>query len=144
MSCDLTFLFHRLEQERPGYPARLLQRLGDQAPPVLVALGNMDLLALPRTALFCSAKEPGSAILAVHDEATRLRDEGHCVISGFHSPIEKQCLQILLRGKQPFIICPGRAIEPIKLYIGQGLRQDLAKLDSVPTISRSQDKAKWD
>ncbi|MGH8524389.1 MAG: hypothetical protein ACREXY_09275, partial [Gammaproteobacteria bacterium] len=37
------------------------------------------------------------------------------VISGFHSPIEKDYLSILLRGKQPIIVCPGRAIEGMRI-----------------------------
>jgi hypothetical protein len=44
-----------------------------------------------------------------------MRDEGRTVISGFHSPIEKECLTILLRGEQPIIICPGRAIETMRI-----------------------------
>ena len=44
-----------------------------------------------------------------------MRDEGVTVISGFHSPIEKECLHILLRGKQPIIVCPARAIDGMRL-----------------------------
>jgi predicted Rossmann fold nucleotide-binding protein DprA/Smf involved in DNA uptake len=44
-----------------------------------------------------------------------MRDEGATVISGFHSPIEKECLRILLRGKQPIIVCPARAIETMRI-----------------------------
>jgi hypothetical protein len=44
-----------------------------------------------------------------------MRGDGVTVISGFHSPIEKECLRILLRGKQPIIICPARAIEPMRI-----------------------------
>ncbi len=44
-----------------------------------------------------------------------MRDEGITVISGFHSPIEKECLRILLRGKQPIIICPARAIDTMRI-----------------------------
>lgn len=40
---------------------------------------------------------------------------GVTIISGFHSPIEKECLRILLRGKQPIIICPARAIEAMRI-----------------------------
>lgn len=43
------------------------------------------------------------------------RDEGVTVISGFHSRVEKECLRILLRGKQPIIICLARAMEKIRL-----------------------------
>ena len=92
------------------YPARLRERLGDDAPAQLTSLGNLDLLALSKTALFCSARCPGHAILRTYDQAAKWRDEGRCVISGFHSPVEKECLRILLRGQQPIIICPARAL----------------------------------
>jgi len=93
-----------------GYPSALLERLGDKAPAILTVQGNLDLLTLPKTALFCSARCPGSAILAAYDQAAQWRDTGRCVISGFHSPVEQECLRILLRGKQPIIICPARAL----------------------------------
>jgi predicted Rossmann fold nucleotide-binding protein DprA/Smf involved in DNA uptake len=76
----------------------------------LTALGNLDLLALHKTALFCSARCPGNVILPTYDLAAKLRDDGRCVISGFHSPVEKECLQILLRGDAPVILCPARAM----------------------------------
>jgi predicted Rossmann fold nucleotide-binding protein DprA/Smf involved in DNA uptake len=94
----------------PRYPARLRQRLGTDAPPDLTALGNLDLLSRPMTALFCSARCPGSVILRAYDQAANWRETGHCVISGFHSPIEKECLRILLRGEPPIIICPARGL----------------------------------
>ena len=92
------------------YPAHLRERLGGAAPAQLSALGNLDLLAMPKTALFCSARCPGDAILRTYDQATRWRDAGRCVISGFHSPVEKECLRILLRGSSPVIICPARGL----------------------------------
>ena len=92
------------------YPARSLERLGTNAPARLATHGNLDLLALPKTALFCSARCPGSAILTAYDQAARWRDERRCIISGFHSPVEKECLRILLRGTSPIIICPARGL----------------------------------
>lgn len=97
------------------YPRILLTRLGEGAPEELFMLGNRELLQAHRTALFCSSLSPGSAILKTHDAAKHLRDEGRTVISGFHSPLEMECLQILLRGKQPIIICPARAIETLRI-----------------------------
>lgn len=94
----------------PRYPDCLRQRLGAHAPAQLAALGNLDLLSLPATALFCSARCPGSVILRAYDQAAQWRDAGHCVISGFHSPVEKECLRILLRGEPPIIICPARTV----------------------------------
>jgi predicted Rossmann fold nucleotide-binding protein DprA/Smf involved in DNA uptake len=99
-----------LKTSSPLYPARLRGKLGDDAPPPLSALGNLELLALLKTALFCSARCPSKAILTTYDHAARWRDTGRCVISGFHSPVEKECLQILLRGTQPIIICPARSL----------------------------------
>lgn len=93
------------------YPVRHLERLGADAPTQLTVLGNLDLLALPKTALFCSALCPGNVILAAFDQAAKWRDGGRCVISGFHSSVEKECLRILLRGSQPIIICPARSLE---------------------------------
>jgi predicted Rossmann fold nucleotide-binding protein DprA/Smf involved in DNA uptake len=92
------------------YPARLRERLGAAASLELTALGNLDLLAQPKTALFCSAKCPGSVILPTYDQAAKWRDTGRCVIGGFHSPVEKECLHILLRGDAPVILCPARAM----------------------------------
>jgi predicted Rossmann fold nucleotide-binding protein DprA/Smf involved in DNA uptake len=99
-----------LRDRDPKYPVRLRERLGTRAPDELTTLGNLDLLTLPKTALFCSARCPGDAILRAYDQAAKWRDEGRCVISGFHSPVEKECLRILLRGPQPIIICPARAL----------------------------------
>jgi predicted Rossmann fold nucleotide-binding protein DprA/Smf involved in DNA uptake len=92
------------------WPVRLSERLVDAAPAQLTALGNLELLALSKTALFCSARCAGSAILAAYDQAVRWRDAGRCIISGFHSPVEQECLCILLRGSQPIILCPARAL----------------------------------
>jgi predicted Rossmann fold nucleotide-binding protein DprA/Smf involved in DNA uptake len=97
------------------WPEKLSERLGNTAPQKLYVIGPMNLLALRKTALFCSARVPGDIILRSHDTARRLRDDGAAVISGFHSPIEKDCLGILLRGKQPIIICLARAMEKIRL-----------------------------
>ena len=94
----------------PRYPPRLLHRLGPDGPPQLTALGNLELLSRPTTALFCSTRCPGKLILRTYDQAAQWRDAGHCVVSGFHSPVEKECLRILLRGEPPIIICPARGL----------------------------------
>lgn len=97
------------------YPARLRERLGEHAPRTLNVLGAPALLSQRKTALFCSVRCPGDKILAAYDTARQLRDEGVTVVSGFHSPVEKECLRILLRGNQPIIICLARAMEKIRL-----------------------------
>lgn len=76
--------------------------------PIFRFLGNPHLLHLPKTGLFASTKCPGHVILPTYDQAASWRDERRCIISGFHSPIEKECLSILLRGASPVIVCPAR------------------------------------
>jgi predicted Rossmann fold nucleotide-binding protein DprA/Smf involved in DNA uptake len=54
-------------------------------------------------------------ILHLYDLARGLRDAGVAVIGGFHSPMEKECLELLMRGRQPIVICPARSIEGMRL-----------------------------
>jgi predicted Rossmann fold nucleotide-binding protein DprA/Smf involved in DNA uptake len=89
--------------------------LGDRAPVTLTALGNLDILQQKKLALFCSVQCPGPLILQTYDLARALRHAGVTVISGFHSPMEKECLNVLLRGTQPVIVCPARSIERMRL-----------------------------
>lgn len=93
-----------------GYPAALATYLGEQAPEIIFALGNTEILRCKTLALFCSVKCPGNLILRTYDFVRELRDAGVAVISGFHSPMEKECLAILLRGKQPVVWCPAKRL----------------------------------
>ena len=72
--------------------------------------GNADILNCPKTALFCSVKCPGKLILDTYDLAKRFREEGPTVISGFHSPMEQECLRILLRSPNSVIWCLARGM----------------------------------
>jgi len=99
------------------YPSRLRERLAEHAPRKLIGLGDFALLSLTKTALFCSVRCPGDKILAAYDTGRQLRDEGVTVVSGFHSPVEKECLRILFRGNQPIIICLARAMEKLRLPV---------------------------
>ena len=92
------------------YPAAAITLLGDAAPKRIFALGNLETLSAPLLALFCSSKCPGNLILQTYDLACALREAGVTVIAGFHTPMERECLRLLLRGKQPVMICPARGI----------------------------------
>ncbi len=104
-----------IDRQNRQYPNLLIERLGKDAPARLWTIGRLDLISIPKTALFCSKSCPGDAILKVMDQAQKWRDHGRCIISGFHSPIEKECLKILLRGVQPIIICPARSLERMRI-----------------------------
>ena len=61
------------------------------------SMGNVAILERPMVALLCSEKCPGKLILDTYDLAKLFRKQGVTVISGFHSPMEEECLRILLR-----------------------------------------------
>lgn len=105
----------RICAEDAAYPSVLHQYLGEQPPHVITALGNIDIIQGEMLALFCSLKCPGNLILQTYDLARTLRDAGITVIGGFHSPMEQECLSLLLRGKQPIIICPARSLEGMRI-----------------------------
>jgi predicted Rossmann fold nucleotide-binding protein DprA/Smf involved in DNA uptake len=95
---------------------------GTQTPAVIIvagqecrAVGNAGLLEAPKLALFCSVRCPGELILKLFDFAKELRDKVIGVISGFHAPMDKECFDILLRGKGPIVWCPARSIEGMRL-----------------------------
>lgn len=92
------------------YPTAAMKLLGSRAPERIYALGNLDVLDNPLLALVCSVRCPGKVILQTYDLMCSLREAGVTVISGFHSPIEQECLRLLLRGTQPIVICPARSI----------------------------------
>ncbi|HLA28645.1 MAG TPA: DNA-processing protein DprA [Syntrophales bacterium] len=92
------------------YPASLETYLGRQAPESIFAHGNLHILQESMLALFCSVKCPGNLIIQTYDLVRHLRDTGATVISGFHSPMEKECLALLLRGKQPVIWCRAKRL----------------------------------
>ncbi|MBM4261933.1 MAG: hypothetical protein FJ145_10935 [Deltaproteobacteria bacterium] len=93
-----------------SYPPILRQRLGERAPNMLSLMGDAALLARPKTALFCSTSCPDETLSRARLLAQKLVDDSVTVISGFHSPVEKECLRILLGGTQPIVVCLLRAL----------------------------------
>lgn len=72
--------------------------------------GNIELLQLPKTAFLSSRNISPPSVMACYDWATQQRSAGRCVVSGFHSQIEKDVLHFLLKGIQPVILVLGRAL----------------------------------
>src|SRR5262249_28029073 len=108
-----------ISQDNTLYPSVLRFYLADHAPATITARGNLDILRqkapAPLVALFCSVQCSSAIILQTYELARALRDAGVTIISGFHSPLEKECLNVLLDGMQPVIICPARSIERLRL-----------------------------
>jgi predicted Rossmann fold nucleotide-binding protein DprA/Smf involved in DNA uptake len=78
---------------------------------MVASLGNTEHLKLPKTAFLCSRRIPASVVLKCYDWAIEQRESGVCVISGFHSQIEKDVLHYLLKGKQPIILALARGLK---------------------------------
>lgn len=73
-------------------------------------VGNKEILSLSKTAFLCSRKVPASIVLKSYDWAIEQREAGNCVISGFHSQIERDVFHYLAKGNQPIIIAMARGI----------------------------------
>ncbi len=68
-----------------------------------------------RVAIFCSNKCPGEIILKCQDWANGMIPSDTVIISGFHTPVEKEVLRILLRSNHPIVICPARSLVKMRL-----------------------------
>ena len=101
------------------FAGSLRQMCGASAPATLWAAGPIHILDGEKTGFFCSSQCPGGVILKTFDAITAMRDEGRTLIGGFHSPMEWECLGILLRGRQPVIWVPARSI------VGMHLKPEL-------------------
>ena len=112
---DLMMVVKSIDRLDVRYPSALGAFLKDQAPECMFALGDLNILRQRMLALFCSVKCPGDLILRTYDLARQLRDAAIAVISGFHSPMEKECLSLLLKGKQPVIWCPAKRLTANRL-----------------------------
>ena len=74
----------------------------------LATIGNEALLNCEKIGFLASRRVPPEAVMRCLDWATRMRDEGVCVMSGFQSPLEKEVLNILLKGTSPLILVLAR------------------------------------
>ena len=74
-------------------------------------LGKKDILQQHKTAFLCSQKVPAEIVLKSYDWAKQQRELGNCIVCGNHSQIEKDVVEILLRGKQALIIVIARGMK---------------------------------
>lgn len=74
-------------------------------------LGNEEILKKYKIGFLCSRKVPANIILKTYDWAVEQRNKSVCVVSGFHSRIERDVFDILLKGKQPMILVLARGMK---------------------------------
>jgi predicted Rossmann fold nucleotide-binding protein DprA/Smf involved in DNA uptake len=76
----------------------------------LFYMGNQSILELSKVAFLSSRQINPGAVLKCLDWAAEQRDKGVCVMSGFHSSLEKDVLYFLLKGIQPIVLVLGRSL----------------------------------
>ena len=104
-----------LTPSQAHWPRQLDDRQGHAAPSQIWTMGSPEILVKNKVGLFCSVRCPHDAAVRAYDACRKLRDEGVTLISGFHSPVEKECLEILIQGKQPIILCPARSLAKMRI-----------------------------
>ena len=97
------------------FPSALKIDLAGLACSRITVIGDSRILQNALLGFVCSTRCPGDVILQTYDLARALRDAEIPVIGGFHSPMEKECLDLLLRGRQPVVVCPAREIDRMRI-----------------------------
>ena len=94
--------------QKPPKPLGSWDTFSGHPPTTLHGSGNFELLENPATAFLCSTACPGDKILEAYEWGRHQCDTGGTVISGFHTPVEKDVLAILARRGANIIWVPGR------------------------------------
>jgi predicted Rossmann fold nucleotide-binding protein DprA/Smf involved in DNA uptake len=81
----------------------------------LMIIGTPSLFSHSKVALFSSIHCPGELLSKGYDLAQALRRYRITVMSGFHSPLEKEMLRIFLNGTQSILIGQARNISNLRI-----------------------------
>ncbi len=115
----------RYEPGAPDSPPALRRcaEAGDE--PTVTVKGDLSIPDSRLIGFFCSVQCPGDVILKTYDFARALRSADATIIGGFQSPMEKECLDLLLRGAAPVVVCPARGLGTMR--IAKGWQNPLAE-----------------
>ncbi|RLD12210.1 MAG: hypothetical protein DRI44_01470 [Chlamydiae bacterium] len=98
------------------YPKTVTAVFGANTPKKISAAGNTELLNNKKIGLFVSVNCPGVMIFQSYDFVFKMRTrEKMSFISGFHSPMERECLRSLAAGATGIIWCIAKSLESFKL-----------------------------
>ena len=106
-------------------PTALRRCFEDGSVPAFTSKGNLDLLDRRLIGFFCSVRCPGDVILKTYDLARTFRSSNVTLIGGFQSPMEKDFLELVLRGPSSIVVCPARGLGTIR--ISKGWKNPLAE-----------------
>lgn len=119
------FSTRRYDSDTVGTPA-LLRRCFERGQTRSVAArGDIRIVNESLTAFFCSIQCPGYIIVRIYDLARELRRTNTTLIGGFQSPMEKEFLDLFLRGSARVVVCPARSIE--NMHVPQTWRSAISE-----------------
>lgn len=107
--------YRSIVSNEQDYPERLAALLGPDAPSAVTVSGYEHVLSKPTLALFCSKQCPGAMILQTYDFVSRLRQYDVTLLSGFHSPMEKECLRTCSSGTASAAWCIAKALAAFRM-----------------------------
>lgn len=105
----------RYDKCAPEMPAVLRRAIGAGGEAPVALLGDPAILGGRLIGFFCSVRCPGDVILKTFDLARSLRDAHVTVVGGFQSPMEREFLNLLLRGSAHVIVCPARGLDRMRI-----------------------------
>ena len=129
------------------FPGRIVEMLGDRSPASLSISGSLELLTTvdsgqERSVGLAASVDTPAALLEETDGLVRaLADAGALFVGGFHSPLERRCLDQMVDEQSPAVVCLGRALADLRIPIAwlQPLRE--GKLVLVSACGPSQRRA---
>ena len=134
----------------PQFPGRLVECLGDRAPRSLWIAGVPELVHLVDSglrrsvALAASVESPASVAEATRDLVRELAQWGAVFIGGFHSPLERLCLDELVAAGSPAILFLGRTLSGLRTPHGWLQPLEEGKLVLVSACGPSHKRATLD
>ena len=105
----------RFDKCAPDMPAVLRRAIGAGGEASVALVGDPRLLERRLIGFFCSVRCPGDVILKTFDLARSLRDADVTVVGGFQSPMEREFLNLLLRGSARVVVCPARGLGRMRI-----------------------------
>ena len=107
--------YYCITRHDAAYPASLSALMGPDAPSALAVAGPDHGSTDQSLALFCSKLCPGSMILQAYDFVQRLRLHHVTLLSGFHAPMEKECLRTIMGGSAGVVWCLAKSLASFTL-----------------------------
>ena len=99
-------------------PSALRRCAGAGGISAVTVKGDLGILDKRLVGFFCSVRCPGDIILKTYDLARALRAINVTIVGGFQSPMEKEFLDLLLRGSASVVVCPARGLGNMRIPKG--------------------------